>query len=311
MQIRATADLSTRSSSISRSIEWPTWLLIVAVYGVWLIAVCFAEALGIAAGSTLLALAACWFMSLQHELLHGHPTRSRALNRLLGVAPLAAWYPYDLYRDGHLAHHRDEMLTQPGLDPESNYIAAHDYAKLPRWCRPLWHAQRTVLGRLLFGPALVIVPTWLDIVRKPLRGDRSQLRSWSQHLLLLAALLWGLDRYAGIGPLQYLLAVAYPALALTMLRSFYEHRPAADPAHRVVVNEAGWFWRVLYLDNNFHAVHHETPGLPWYRIGARYRADREGILQRNGGFLVHGYGALMRRYALRPIDSPVHPPLHP
>lgn len=302
---------ASRPHPPAASIEWLTWLLIAVVYGAWFAAVCCARRLGFVTGSAALALCACWFMSLQHELLHGHPTRHRALNRLFGLLPLAVWYPYDLYRASHLAHHRDEALTQPGIDPESNYIAAAAYDRLPAWCRPLWHAQRTVLGRLLLGPAMVIVPTWLDIVRRPMRGDRSQSRSWCHHLLWLAALLYALDRWAGIGPLQYLLAVGYPALALAMLRSFYEHRPAAEPAHRVVVNEAGWFWRVLYLDNNFHAVHHESPGLPWYRIARRYRADRAGTLRRNGGFLIRGYGRLLRRHALTPIDSPVHPALPP
>ncbi len=290
--------------------EWPTWLLIVAVYGCWLFAVLVATAPG---RFTIvpLAIAACWFMSLQHELLHGHPTRSRAVNRWLGLVPLAVWYPYDLYREAHLAHHRDEKLTEPGLDPESNYISEADYARLAPWLRPLWIAQRAVVGRVLLGPAMVIVPIWLDIVRKPWRGDFTQTRMWVEHLILLAGLLWLLARFAGIGPLQYLLAVGYPALGLSMLRSFYEHRPAAQPAHRVVVNEAGWFWRLLYLDNNYHAVHHERPGLAWHRIRACYHADRQGVLERNGGFLVDGYGSLVRRHAFRPIDSPRYPPSPP
>ena len=301
--------LGTRSAT-RRPVEWPTWGIIVAAYAAWGLAVGHSAALGPWAGSALMSLAACWTMSVQHELLHGHPTRSRAVNRLLGLAPLAVWYPYDLYRQTHLAHHRDELLTQPGIDPESNYLSAADHARLPRWCQWLWLAQRTVLGRVLLGPAMVIVPTWLDIVRKPWRGDFSQTRIWAEHLLLLAALLWALERFAGIGALQYLLGVGYPALGLAMLRSFYEHRPAADPAHRVVINEAGLFWRLLYLDNTFHAVHHEEPQLPWYQLHARYRADRQGVLERNGGFRVGGFAALLRRYAVTPVDSPVHPPLH-
>jgi fatty acid desaturase len=301
--------MPSSSARPSTPIEWPTWLLVASVYGGWLLAVRSAGMLG-PLGAVPLTLAACWFMSLQHELLHGHPTRSRALNRLLGLAPLAVWYPYDLYRDTHLAHHRDDLLTQPGLDPESNYIAPADFERLSPWIRGLWIAQRTVLGRVLLGPAMVIVPTWFDIVRKPWRGDFSQTRTWAQHLALLALLLWALQRWAGIGPLHYMLAVGYPALGLAMLRSFYEHRPAAQAAHRVVVNEAGWFWRLLYLNNNYHAVHHEQPDLPWYRIRARYQADRPGVLQRNDGFLVAGYGALLRRHAFSPVDSPVHP-AHP
>jgi hypothetical protein len=119
-------------------------------------------------------------------VLHGHPTRSRAFNRVLGIASLAVWYPYDIYRASHLAHHRDEALTQPGIDPESNYISAGDYARLRRWCRPLWVAQRTVVGRVLLGPALVIVPLWLDIVRRPLRGDFSQNNGRRSHSLCYA-----------------------------------------------------------------------------------------------------------------------------
>jgi len=94
-----------------------------------------------------------------------------------------------------------------------------------------------VFGRLL-GPAMVIVPTWWDIVRRPLLGDFSQSRSWAVHLALLGAMLVALDRYAGIGPVRYVLTICYPALGLAIFRSFYEHRPATEAAHRVVINEA-------------------------------------------------------------------------
>ena len=229
------------------------------------------------------------------------------MNRLLGLAPLAIWYPYDLYRHSHLAHHRDELLTEPGIDPESNYVDDATWQRLGRVLRPLWIGQRTVLGRVLLGPGMVILPTWLDIVRRPLRGDFSQSRSWLVHLALAALLLLGLERLAAIGPVTYLLAICYPALGLAMLRSFYEHRPARDAAHRVVVNEAGLFWRILYLNNNYHAVHHEQPRLPWYLLRRTYLQHRAEVLRRNGGFLVRGYLSLARRFAMTPVDSPVHP----
>ncbi|MGP6270745.1 PhnD/SsuA/transferrin family substrate-binding protein [Pseudomonas paraeruginosa] len=53
-------------------------------------------------------------MSLQHELIHGHPARWPAFNALPGYLSLAAWYPCPLYRDGHLRHHLDDRLTYPG-----------------------------------------------------------------------------------------------------------------------------------------------------------------------------------------------------
>ena len=286
--------------------EWRTWLLIPTIYGAWLLTVAGHHALGDVAGSVLLILANCWFTSLQHELIHGHPCRNRKVTRLLGIAPIAVWYPYELYRDSHLSHHRDELLTEPGIDPESNYIDEASWQRLSPILRPLWIAQRTVFGRLLLGPAMVIVPTWWDIVRRPLRGDFSQTRSWAVHLALLGAMLVSLDRYAGIGPVRYLLTICYPALGLAMFRSFYEHRPAPEAAHRVVINEAALFWRILFLNNNYHAVHHERPDLPWYQLRRFYLQHREDVLVRNGGFVIPGYLPLMKNFALTTVDSPVH-----
>ena len=53
-----------------------------------------------------------------------------------------------------------------------------------------------------------------------------------------------------------ILVVSYPALVLTMLRSLYKHRFAVCPAHRIAINEASSLWRLLYLNNNYHVVHH-------------------------------------------------------
>jgi len=305
----ATADRTTTPLS-----EWPTWCLIAAIHGGWLLTAASAERLGPLAAHALLIVLTTWYMSLQHELLHGHPTRSTRLNRCFGLAPWAVWVPYDLYRESHLEHHRDERLTDPLHDPESNYLHAADYRRLPAWARAARWSQRTLLGRLLAGPLFVIVPLWAGLLR-PLRGDLRHARSWAQHLVLLGLMLWALDRWAGIGPLRYLLGVAWPALSLAMLRSFHEHRPAALPAHRTAINEAGAFWRLLYLNNNYHAVHHAQPALPWYRLRRAWHADCPGHLARNGGFLVPGYGRLLWRHLLRPIDSPVlgeplPPPAH-
>jgi fatty acid desaturase len=54
-------------------------------------------------------------------------------------------------------------------------------------------------------------------------------------------------------------------------------------------------------------VHHDSPGLPWYELPARFERDREAVLADNGGFLFRGYGEIVRRYALHPEDLPVYP----
>jgi fatty acid desaturase len=246
---------------------------------------------------------AAWYMSLQHELVHGHPTGYAWLNRALGLLPIAVWYPFDIYRNSHLAHHRDEVLTYPGQDPESNYLDPVDFAQHSAPARFLLVAQRTALGRFGISPAFAIFHLLRPLVSASYWRNARLRWTWGQHALLLVLMLWAINRFTGISPGLYL-ALSYLCLGLAFMRSFYEHRPAADPQHRIVINEAGWFWRMLFLNNNFHAVHHAQPKLPWYRIPAVYRENQEYFLERNGRYLLTGYLAFLARYAVRPLDAP-------
>ena len=99
--------------------ELPTWLVIIAVYSGWFMTLAYWRTLGLFPATVLLIWFTAWYMSLQHELIHGHPTPWRWCNQLLGTLPLAVWYPYGLYRDSHLAHHHNDRLTLPVDDPES------------------------------------------------------------------------------------------------------------------------------------------------------------------------------------------------
>lgn len=292
------------------SFEWPTWLLIATIYGGWAATVLAYRQMPPWLANTLLVLLSAWHLSLQHELLHGHPTRSKAINRLLALWPVSVWFPFDIYRDSHLSHHRDKLLTTPGVDPESNYLAPAHYQQISRVHQTLRLALRTSLGRWLLGPAVAIYGLTKDTAQEFLRGDWRYLGTWALHLPLLALMLWWLQTEAGISPLHYLVGVAYPALGLAMLRSFYEHRPVPEAAHRTVINEAGLPWRLLYLNNNYHAVHHDLPSLAWYRIPAAYRADAAGFVQRNQGFVLPGYTAFLLKHAVKPVDSPEHPGFH-
>ena len=283
--------------------EWPTWALIASIYGLWLSAlIWYAMDPGLAP-VLLLSVVCAWYMSLQHELVHGHPTGFAWLNRLLGLLPLAVWYPFDIYRDSHLAHHRDELLTFPDADPESNYIDPADFARCSAPLRALLVAQRTALGRFCITPGFTIFHLVRPMLSARYWRDGARVWTWVQHLGLLAGLLWAVHAATGM-PLEVYLAIGYAALGLACMRSLYEHRPAARPAHRIVVNEAGWFWRLLYLNNNYHAVHHARPGLPWYAIPAAYEAGRERFVNGTGGFLIPGYNRFFLRHLFKPVDAP-------
>ncbi|MGF6933837.1 fatty acid desaturase [Paraburkholderia sp. UCT70] len=133
--------------------QWPTWTLIVAIYGGWVSVATHARPLGLPLTAALLAVFGAGYMSLQHELLHGHPTRSRFVNALLGFAPLAVWFPYHGYRESHLRHHDHAHLTEPGSDPESYFVSASEWQRAETAIRSLLVFRNTLIGRLLAGPA--------------------------------------------------------------------------------------------------------------------------------------------------------------
>lgn len=289
--------------------QWPTWMLIVAIYGGWFVVLSMLRngTVPPVAAMPLLALVGTWHLSLQHELLHGHPTRSARLNMLLGWPPLSVWYPYTVYRESHLAHHRDESLTIPGIDPETNYVHADAWTQLPRWRRALCLARKTLLGRIVVGPPTSVAAMLANEAKALARGDMRHVPAWLAHGVGVVVLLGWVQSYAGIPWWHYLLGVAWPALGLAMVRSLYEHRAAPHPKARIAINEAGFVMRLLFLNNNLHLVHHDLPALPWFQLPRAYRMRREAYRQKCGGFVVPGYGALLRRYAWRATDAVQYP----
>ncbi|MEB0010859.1 fatty acid desaturase [Glaciimonas sp. Gout2] len=294
------------SNRIARS-EWPTWLLVLLIYGGWGATLWFRSRLTLLPTTLLLIVFCVWFMSLQHEIMHGHPTRYLWLNKILAYAPLAVWYPYSLYRQSHLQHHNDANLTVPGLDPETHYVDAAVWHASGHLMRTLYRWRKTFWGRMLVGPLMAISSTWGTAIEEILHGDMRHGRMWLTHGGLLVGMLVGIQHFFDIPWWYYLLFIAYPAMSVAMVRSYFEHRAAADCKHRIVINEAGLLMRILFLNNNYHLVHHDLPRLPWYLIARVYQEDRADYLSRCGGFHLHGYRELMRDYGFNPIDDPLHP----
>lgn len=288
-------------------IEWPTLAVAAALYGAFGLVTWFHAALPWWLLLPLGAYLVAWHGSLQHEVAHGHPSPWPPLNEALVLPSLWLWLPFRLYRESHLRHHRDENLTDPELDPESTYLTAEAWARLPTPARVLHYLSRTVAGRLLLGPLVCIARVWSAEARRLLAGDASTLGAWLRHGLGCALVIGWIVGACGMSLVEYILLFAYPGLALTLLRSYLEHRARPAVAERSAVVEAGPVMSLLYLNNNLHALHHAEPGLPWYRLPARYRETRAALLAANGGYRVHGYGEVVLRYLLWPKEPPVHP----
>ncbi len=289
------------------AVEWPTAALTVAIYGGWLALTLAWQSLPVwvlvAGGAWFIA----WQSSLQHEILHGHPTRSRRVNRLLGIVPLSLWIPYERYRRSHLLHHVDERLTDPFDDPESYYWEPGAWEALGPVGRFLVRAQTTLLGRLVIGPAWTVWQFLRAEVAAVRAGDREARRVWAEHLLWCIPVVLWVTVVCGMPLWLYILAFVYPGTSLMLVRSFAEHRAAEGVAERTAIVENAWILGPLFLFNNLHAVHHEAPTVPWYRIPAWYAANRERLVRENGGLVYDGYLDVARRFLLRSHDGAVHP----
>lgn len=305
--IRPGDEGTVRSKANGSRFEWQTWAVAGLVYGGWLAITWFHDALPlpilIAAGAYIVALQT----SLQHETIHGHPTGTSWINTAVGYAPLALFLPYERYRSAHLKHH-EAPLTDPLYDPESNYIQPGVWRRAAPWQRWVYRLNATLAGRIIVGPAVWIARLLAEDTRRCLAGDREALRIWSLHLLAVAGVLTWVGYVCGLNPLLYVLGIAYPALALTSLRSFAEHRPADEQAHRTAIVLTNAVMRFLYLGNTYHVVHHLLPGEPWYRMGLLYRSNAACFQRANGGYVIQGYRSLWRSHALHPhYAAPFHP----
>ena len=284
--------------------EGPTWLVLAGCYTLWLIAVAAASALGLFVVLPL-AIAIALHSSLQHEILHGHPTRNASINEALVFLPLGLFIPYRRFRDLHIRHHNDSRLTDPYDDPESFYLADCDLNRQCSVVRALLALNATFAGRMVIGPAMAMYAFWSSDFARVRAGDRRIIDAWIRHALGLV-MLFVVLMPSGIGPLAYLLA-AYVGMSLIMVRSFIEHRAAEVAAERTAVVEAHWFWQLLFLNNNFHLLHHDHPSLSWYRLPQSWREQKEQVAARNGGYVLYGYGQVARRWLFRRREPYVHP----
>lgn len=286
-------------------VEWPTLFVLVATYAVWALGTTVAFSLSPLLGIVLTGLAIAQFSSLQHEILHGHPFPSRRVNEALAFPALNLTIPFGRFRDTHLAHHHDPVLTDPYDDPESNYLDPVVWAQLPGWLKLLYRFNNTLFGRVVVGSILGnlrwLITEWGGLRR----GDPGVRRDWVLHLgglALVVVWLWA----AAMAWWAYLLA-AWFGHALLKIRTFLEHRAHEAARARTVIVEDRGPLALLFLNNNLHVVHHMHPNVPWYRLPALYAANRDHYLRRNDGYIYRSYLEIFRVHLFRAKDPVPHP----
>jgi fatty acid desaturase len=304
---RGAAREAPRRWTRTAAVEIPTLLLVVLCYGGWL-SITYAYGrwpLWVVApiGAVLLTL----HSSLQHEILHGHPTRWPALNRMLGMVPLSFWLPYERYKQTHLMHHTDARITDPLDDPESFYWTPEDLARMQPLSRVILSLQQTLPGRLVVGSFWRIANFWHRELIELWRNQERIRLVWLEHLLWCVPVIVWVTVVCHMPLWLYIVALVLPGNAILLFRSFAEHRARAEPRHRTAIVERSWILGPLYLFNNLHSLHHEAPLIPWYQYNARYRLARDRLIAENGGLLYVTYFEVARRFMFRPHDALAHP----
>jgi fatty acid desaturase len=289
------------------AVEWPTVSLAIIIYTLWFGVTFWWRQIPLWALIGLAAWTVAWHMSLQHEIIHGHPTRKRWLNLLIGTWPLALWLPFEVYRRTHLQHHNDTRLTDPLDDPESYYWSAGQWETLGGLGRVIVRAQASLLGRLTIGPAWSMTRFWWFEANLIASGDRRRLRALGRHALEVAVVLAWVLGVCHMPFWIYFGCFVYAGTALALVRSFAEHRAETDVERRTAIVERSWILGPLFLFNNLHVAHHMRSTMPWYRLPRWYRANRAALVERNGGLVYNSYFDVARRYWLRPHDRPLHP----
>lgn len=289
-----------------KAIEWPTVILFALTYALW------------GAGTTLLwplaptlaiivtGIAVAQLSSLAHEVLHGHPFRSQVLSEALVFPATGLFIPYLRFKDTHLVHHNDPALTDPYDDPESNYFDPAVWAGLPKAVQLVLRVNNTLLGRVLIGPVVGTVIFLAADWRLALKGDWRVILAWALHLPGLALVfgwLWALGQM----PVWAYLVAVYIGTALLKIRTYLEHRAHEAARARTVIIESRGPLSLLFLNNNFHVVHHMHPAAPWYDLPGMYAARKEHYQRRNEAYVYRNYTEIFRRYLFTPKDPVPHP----
>lgn len=284
-------------------IEWPTVLAIASFWIAFVAVVLFSGHLPTFVAIAVLAILGCFYLSLQHEVIHGHPTPSAGVNTAMVAAPLSLVLPFSYYRQIHLAHHASE-LTDPRADPESHYVSPEAWRRAGTLKRTMLRANRTLAARLTLGPLRGTMQLWAGELRA-MRTDRRVALRWAIHITVGVVVVAAL-RAAGMPLWLYLTGFVFGGASLTALRSFVEHSAHADQPRSAVV-QSNWFFGLLFLNNNLHYTHHQLPGASWYRLPQLTRDLDAGALVANGAGHYRGYLEIARRHMFRPFCQPVSP----
>ncbi len=297
-------DNSSKTTVLRESAEWRTLLVVVAVYALTALTVIRYETLTPWLSIPFLSVLGAWHLSMQHEVLHGHPFKNQFLNDAIGSIPVTLWIPYLAFKKDHLEHHVSD-LTNPALDNESYYVSQEQWDKAGKIRRAAWTANRTILFRMFVWTIVSTITYVASVLKRAVRGEQGDRLAVALHVVGVALVVY-LVSLSSMPLWVFALGTVYGGRILNAIRPFPEHKYQSGVETRTAMIMAGPFMSLLMLNNNLHIAHHDEPWVPWYRysnlmdrVNAVQRAREAGVLYEGG------YAEVFRRFSFTPVDSPV------
>ena len=303
------ADTTTRSNAhtfFKSSGDWRTLIIATLVYIGWFASVFTHKQLPWWATFALLTWFGAWHLSLQHELVHGHPFRNSKLNAALASLSVTMWVPFLSFKRDHISHH-NTTLTHPQLDTESYYAIPETWQNSGRLLRAIYWANRTLAFRLTVWSVFSAVQYFIADAWRAVRNVGNARAAWFLHIPALVAVIYIVTNLADMSMVEYLIGGVFGSHSLNMMRSFAEHKTLDNESTRTAMIDAGWLMGMLMLNNNLHIAHHDEPSAPWYEVPAV--AKRTNAYERAANIdslYKGGYGEIIRRFTFKPYDQPVY-----
>jgi beta-carotene hydroxylase len=251
----------------SRRTDWPTLLLLFAMYGLLLgNALLYVRApLPLVVHILIATLAIHLSFTIWHEAAHGNVFRRRGLNDLVGALGILPYTPpFFLQKYIHLRHHA--YMNQP-QDPNAIYIDGSLWTLPLRYPRAMRYAKQTM--------------------QQDPRGRGE--RIWDTSASALALGLCGLAWWYGVLLDLIWLWLLPLGLAKLVMDAYVNYLPHVGlPADRFLgtrVVDVAWL-TPLVLGHNYHAIHHLWPRIPWHGYRSTFR-ERLGYLQDHGVPIQH------------------------
>ena len=283
---------------------WKTLGVIVAVYGLTVLTVVRYDVLTPWLAIPMLAVLGAWHLSMQHEVLHGHPFKSQFINDAIGSIPVTLWMPYFAFKKDHHEHHKSD-LTNPELDNESFYVTQEQWDNAGTIRRAAWTANRTILFRMFVWTIVSTISYVTLVLKRAIRNEQGDRLAVVLHVIGVVAVVY-LVSLSSMPLWQFALGTVYGGRILNATRPFPEHKYQNGVETKTAMIMAGPFMSLLMLNNNLHIAHHDDPKIPWYRVNELSKRVNAVERAREAGVLYEGgYAEVFRKFSFTPVDSPV------